>query len=93
MLGDITIAEPRALIGFAGPRVIQNTIRETLPEGFQRAEYLLDHGMIDMVVPRKELRATLIRLLGMLRRPRAQGPAAGAAIAPTDVLAPEGLTP
>ena len=93
MLGDITIAEPRALIGFAGPRVIQNTIRETLPEGFQRAEYLLDHGMIDMVVPRKELRATLIRLLDMLRRPRAQGPAAGAAIAPTDVLAPEGPTP
>tara|TARA_B100001123_G_scaffold223133_1_gene251240 strand:- start:565 stop:1467 length:903 start_codon:yes stop_codon:yes gene_type:complete len=69
MLGDVTIAEPRALIGFAGPRVIENTIRQTLPSGFQRSEYLLDHGMVDMVVPRKELRETLIRLLGMLRRP------------------------
>ena len=55
MLGDVQIAEPKALIGFAGQRVIENTIREKLPEGFQRAEYLLDHGMIDMVVHRKEL--------------------------------------
>ncbi len=67
MVGDITLAEPGAIIGFAGARVIQETIRENLPEGFQRAEYLLDHGMIDMVVPRAELRATIGRLLGLLR--------------------------
>ena len=66
MLGDIQIAEPGALICFAGPRVIEQTIRETLPEGFQRAEYLLDHGMLDMVVARKDMRdelATMLRLL------------------------------
>ena len=62
MLGDVHIAEPGALIGFAGPRVIEQTIREKLPEGFQRAEYLKDHGMVDMVVHRHELRATLARL-------------------------------
>ncbi len=67
MLGDIQIAEPGALIGFAGPRVIEQTIRESLPEGFQRAEYLRDHGIVDMVVPRKQLRDTLIRLIGLLR--------------------------
>jgi acetyl-CoA carboxylase carboxyl transferase subunit beta len=67
MLGDISIAEPGAVIGFAGARVIENTIHETLPEGFQRAEYLLDHGMVDMVVPRGELRETLIRVLDLLR--------------------------
>ena len=61
MLGDIQIAEPGAQIGFAGARVIAQTIREKLPEGFQRAEYLLDHGMLDMVVHRHELRATLSR--------------------------------
>ena len=66
MLGDVHIAEPGALIGFAGQRVIQETIREKLPEGFQRAEYLHDHGMVDMVVPRSELRATLANLLGYL---------------------------
>ena len=66
MLGDISIAEPGALIGFAGPRVIENTIRESLPEGFQRAEYLLEHGMLDLVVHRRELRATLIHLLALL---------------------------
>jgi acetyl-CoA carboxylase carboxyl transferase subunit beta len=69
MLGDITIAEPEAVIGFAGARVIQQTIRETLPEGFQRAEYLLEHGMIDMVVPRHQLRETLIRIVALLRNP------------------------
>ena len=67
MLGDITIAEPGALIGFAGPRVIESTIREQLPDGFQRAEYLLEHGMIDMVVHRHELRETLVRIVGLLR--------------------------
>jgi acetyl-CoA carboxylase carboxyl transferase subunit beta len=66
MLGDVQIAEPGALIGFAGQRVIESTIREKLPEGFQRAEYLLEHGMIDMVVHRKELRDTLARLIGYL---------------------------
>ena len=66
MLGDIQIAEPKALIGFAGQRVIEQTIREKLPEGFQRAEYLLEHGMLDMVVHRNELQETLARLLGML---------------------------
>ena len=58
MLGDIHIAEPGAVIGFAGARVIEQTIREKLPEGFQRSEYLVEHGMVDMVVPRAEMRAT-----------------------------------
>jgi len=66
MLGDVAIAEPGAIIGFAGPRVLKETIRETLPDGFQRAEYLLEHGMVDMVVPRSELRSRLISLLGHL---------------------------
>lgn len=66
MLGDVHIAEPGALIGFAGPRVIEQTIREKLPEGFQRAEYLRDHGMVDMVVHRHELRPTLARLCRIL---------------------------
>jgi acetyl-CoA carboxylase carboxyl transferase subunit beta len=63
MLGDVIIAEPRALIGFAGQRVIANTIRAELPEGFQRAEFLLDHGFVDMIVPRKELRSEIARLI------------------------------
>ena len=67
MLGDVQIAEPGALIGFAGARVIEQTVRETLPEGFQRAEYLLQHGILDMVVKRTELKATLSRLIGLLR--------------------------
>ncbi len=67
MLGDIAMAEPGAIIGFAGVRVIEETIRETLPENFQRAEFLLDHGMIDMVVHRRDLRDTLIRILALLR--------------------------
>jgi acetyl-CoA carboxylase carboxyl transferase subunit beta len=66
MLGDIQIAEPGAVIGFAGARVIEQTIRERLPEGFQRAEYLKSHGMVDMVVPRGEMRSTLARLCGIL---------------------------
>jgi acetyl-CoA carboxylase carboxyl transferase subunit beta len=63
MLGDVNIAEPKALIGFAGPRVIEQTIRQKLPEGFQRSEFLLEHGMIDMVVDRRELKATIARVL------------------------------
>jgi acetyl-CoA carboxylase carboxyl transferase subunit beta len=66
MLGDIQIAEPNALIGFAGQRVIEQTIREKLPEGFQRAEYLLEHGMLDMVVPRAHMKATLAQVIGYL---------------------------
>jgi acetyl-CoA carboxylase carboxyl transferase subunit beta len=63
MLGDLNIAEPRALIGFAGPRVIEQTIRQKLPEGFQRSEFLLEHGMIDLVVDRRELKEALARAL------------------------------
>lgn len=63
MLGDLNIAEPRALIGFAGPRVIEQTIRQTLPEGFQRSEYLLEHGMVDMIVPRSEMKERLAQVL------------------------------
>lgn len=66
MLGDIIIAEPNALIGFAGPRVIEQTVREILPEGFQRSEFLLEHGAIDMVVDRRKMRTTLARLLSKL---------------------------
>jgi len=69
MLGDIHLAEPEAIIGFAGPRVIQDTIRQELPPGFQRSEYLLEHGMVDAVVHRHELRATLIRLITLLMDP------------------------
>ncbi len=67
MLGDVQIAEPRALIGFAGPRVIEQTVRETLPEGFQRSEFLLEKGAIDMIVSRNELRASIADLLAMLQ--------------------------
>ena len=84
MLGDVHIAEPGALIGFAGPRVIEQTIREKLPEGFQRSEYLMEHGMVDMVVSRLELKATIARLLKILLKTpapqtiaRAGNPAAG----------------
>lgn len=73
MLGDVAVAEPGAVIGFAGARVIEETIREKLPEGFQRAEYLLEHGMVDMVVDRRQLRDTLIRLLKLLCQPRPAG--------------------
>lgn len=66
MLGDLNIAEPRALVGFAGPRVIEQTVRETLPEGFQRAEFLLEHGTVDMIVPRPEMRDTIARILSRL---------------------------
>jgi len=86
MLGDVQIAEPNALICFAGPRVIEQTIRETLPEGFQRAEYLLDHGMLDRVTPRGKLRDELIVILRMLlgQSPAVRGdlPAPEAAPAP-----------
>jgi acetyl-CoA carboxylase carboxyl transferase subunit beta len=78
MLGDVHIAEPGAVIGFAGARVIEQTIRERLPEGFQRAEYLRLHGMVDMVVPRREQRSTLARLCRLLTREPRPEPAAAA---------------
>jgi acetyl-CoA carboxylase carboxyl transferase subunit beta len=74
MLGDLILAEPRALIGFAGPRVIAETIRQALPEGFQRSEFLLEHGQLDLVVERKELRVTLRRILAFFSG-RAPAPA------------------
>jgi len=68
ILGDLNVAEPRALIGFAGPRVIQQTVRETLPEGFQRSEFLLDHGVIDLIIDRRQMRERLAQTLRMLMR-------------------------
>ena len=82
MLGDVHIAEPGALIGFAGPRVIEQTIREKLPEGFQKAEYLKEHGMVDMVVHRHDLRATLARLCRLLTSTEVPGEATAALPAP-----------
>ena len=79
MLGDVIIAEPKALIGFAGPRVIEQTIRQKLPEGFQRSEFLLEHGMVDMVVDRRELKTTVGRLLHLMLDERV--PATPAAVA------------
>lgn len=72
MLGDINIAEPKALIGFAGPRVIEQTVRQTLPEGFQRSEFLLEHGAVDMIVDRRELRHRIAGLLAMLNPDRSR---------------------
>jgi len=66
MLGDVIMAEPKALIGFAGPRVIEQTIRQKLPKGFQRSEFLLEHGMVDLVVDRRQLRDTIIRSLNFM---------------------------
>ncbi|MGB0695536.1 MAG: acetyl-CoA carboxylase, carboxyltransferase subunit beta [Rhodospirillaceae bacterium] len=86
MLGDVAIAEPGAVIGFAGARVIEQTIRETLPDGFQRAEYLREHGMVDMVVPRHELKETLGTVLSLLCRPN---PPAEVLAFPTDDSASE----
>ena len=80
MLGDINIGEPRALIGFAGPRVIQQTVRETLPEGFQRSEFLLEHGALDMIVDRRHMRDEVAQLLTKLQKlpPPAASPASDA---------------
>jgi acetyl-CoA carboxylase carboxyl transferase subunit beta len=78
MLGDLNVAEPRALIGFAGPRVIQQTVRETLPEGFQRSEFLLDHGALDLIIDRRDMRERLSMLLRLLMR----RPSAAPAVAP-----------
>ena len=72
LIGDVVIAEPKALIGFAGPRVIEQTVREKLPEGFQRAEFLLEKGAIDMIVDRREMRDELAQLLALLLRQPAE---------------------
>jgi acetyl-CoA carboxylase carboxyl transferase subunit beta len=102
MLGDVQIAEPNALICFAGPRVIEQTIREKLPEGFQRAEYLLDHGMLDRVTHRKALRDELVTILRMLTaasRPPSRAtcpprrPHPGARMSPLAAEAPRAQTP
>ena len=85
MLGDVNIAEPKALIGFAGPRVIEQTIRQTLPEGFQRSEFLLEHGMLDMVVDRRELKDVVTRVLKFGVSVRALHAAAAAVSAPFGV--------
>ena len=82
MLGDINIAEPKALIGFAGPRVIEQTIQETLPEGFQRSEFLLEHGMLDFVVERSKMRETLIQCLRFMVNTEVLSPAPPPAAAP-----------
>jgi acetyl-CoA carboxylase carboxyl transferase subunit beta len=82
MLGDLHIAEPGAMIGFAGRRVIEQTVRETLPDGFQTSEYLLEHGMVDLVVERRELRETLIRVLDLLMHPAAPEAVSEAAAPP-----------
>ncbi len=86
MLGDINIAEPRALIGFAGPRVIEQTVRETLPEGFQRSEFLLEHGAVDMIIDRREMRSRIVSLLRILTGQPA--PVAPEDV-PTDVSVPQ----
>ncbi len=91
MLGDVHIAEPGALIGFAGPRVIEQTIREQLPEGFQRSEYLQDHGMVDMVIHRKDVRATVSKIAGLLMKtpPVEIAPPEPGAAEATEAITPE----
>src|SRR5205814_6742964 len=83
MLGDLNIAEPKALIGFAGPRVIEQTIRQTLPEGFQRSEFLLEKGMVDLIVDRREMKALLAKVLRQLGAAKAE-PAPPVAVAATE---------
>ena len=87
MLGDVHIAEPGALIGFAGPRVIEQTIREKLPDGFQRSEFLLEHGMVDIVVHRHQLRETLSRLCSLLMERRGLKRRIGPDLKPADAVA------
>lgn len=93
MLGDIHIAEPGAVIGFAGQRVIEQTIRETLPEGFQRAEYLYEHGMVDMVVSRQDLRDRLAQVIRLLMQPGARGDLLPAIETEVDTVEAEILPP
>ena len=93
MLGDVHIAEPGALIGFAGPRVIEQTIREKLPDGFQRAEYLMEHGMVDMVVSRLEMKKTVANLLKLLMKVPVEEKPAEPEILPPAVTKPEAPRP
>jgi len=93
MLGDVHIAEPGALIGFAGPRVIEQTIREKLPDGFQRAEYLMEHGMVDMVVSRLEMKKTVANLLKLLMKVAVEEKPAEPEILPPAVAKPESPRP
>jgi hypothetical protein len=91
MLGDLNIAEPKALIGFAGPRIIEQTIRQKLPEGFQRSEFLLEKGMLDLVIDRREMKAVIVnalRFMGAPSRGGATGPATLAAPLPVPAVAP-----
>jgi acetyl-CoA carboxylase carboxyl transferase subunit beta len=88
MLGDVNIAEPRALIGFAGPRVIEQTIRQKLPDGFQRSEFLLEHGMLDIVVDRRELKEVVTRVLRFGVAAAAPVPAPAPVVAPAADTAP-----
>jgi acetyl-CoA carboxylase carboxyl transferase subunit beta len=83
MLGDINIAEPNALIGFAGPRVIEQTVREKLPEGFQRSEFLQEHGAIDMIIDRREIRNKITSILAMLTASTVKSPLS---VTPTPIL-------
>jgi acetyl-CoA carboxylase carboxyl transferase subunit beta len=92
MLGDVQIAEPGALIGFSGLRVIEQTIRERLPDGFQRAEYLLDHGMIDMIVHRHHLKNTLSRILYLMLKKPAPPPQPPAAVNGHPAETPSAIT-
>ena len=89
MLGDLNIAEPRALIGFAGPRVIEQTIRQKLPEGFQRSEFLVEHGMLDLVVDRRDMKQTMARALRFMRAETAPAGADHVSMAMTATAAPE----
>jgi acetyl-CoA carboxylase carboxyl transferase subunit beta len=94
MLGDLNMAEPRALIGFAGPRVIQQTVRETLPEGFQRSEFLLEHGALDMIVDRRDMRDRVSSSLRVLMKlPPAPPPAAASATPAVSAESPAASAP
>lgn len=92
MLGDVIIAEPKALIGFAGPRVIEQTVRETLPEGFQRSEFLLEHGAIDMILDRRKIRDSIGSLLSMFMHSRGK-PKSRVTEPETPAPAPHGAAP
>jgi acetyl-CoA carboxylase carboxyl transferase subunit beta len=89
MLGDLNIAEPKALIGFAGPRVIEQTIRQKLPEGFQRSEFLLEKGMLDLIVDRREMKAVIANALRFMGASSAASPAAVRTAAAVPEAAPE----
>jgi len=90
MLGDLNIAEPKALIGFAGPRVIEQTIRQKLPEGFQRSEFLLEHGMLDMVIDRREMKDAIVRFLRFSLEKRQPEPSTALVVAPPPTAEPVG---